>query len=165
MARDPFMEISTENNEHNASEKWDWQWSRCWICLQYNDLVRHTDVQLLLEAWGMSSYAGKHCIQQPSQSFPTISLFSVPLSLDTVYLNHCPWFCMCPLFTLFWDQASSFTSTCLTLHTPALMASPLRFVLNVPTALHLNDLCNTTTLEKEDGTMYIIKCWMALQCS
>lgn len=63
------METSTENKEHNASERWQRQQSRCRLCLLYNDLVLHADVQLLLEAWGMLSYAGKHCTQQPIQFF------------------------------------------------------------------------------------------------
>ena len=93
------------HSEQGASERWHW-WSRCWICLLYNDLLCHTDVQLLFEAWGMSSYAGKHCTKQPIQFFPTISLFSVPLSFDIVYLNRCPWFCMCSRFKFFCDQTS-----------------------------------------------------------
>lgn len=142
MAGGPFIETSTEKMEHNAAERRYWQPSRCWICLLHNDLVRHTDVQLLVEAWGMSSYARKHCTQQPIRSFPTISLFSVPLSLDTVYLNCCPCVCICPLFTSFCDQGSILMSTWLTLHTPrALIGSPMWFLLNIATTLHLNDLC------------------------
>lgn len=94
MTGDPFMETSTENKDHNASERWQRQQSRCRFCLLYNDLVLHADVQLLLEAWGMSSYAGKHCTQQPIQLFFPQYLFCVPPSLDTVYSNRCQFACV-----------------------------------------------------------------------
>lgn len=181
MSVGPFMKTSTEKEEHKQAEKWYWQPSRCWICLLHNDLVLHTDVQLLVEAWGMSSYVRKHCTQQPIQSFPTICLFSVPLSLDTVHFNHCPCVCMCVYFVL-WSGLNFNVYMTDTAHSRALMGSPMWFLLSIATALHLNDLCkgkqlqalciflpvlpgSKITWQSEDGTMYTVKCWMALQCS
>lgn len=107
--------------------------------------------------------------------FPTISLFRAPPSLDSVYSNQ--WFCMCPLFTLFCDQASicmstrllsSFGGIATVILTSCSNSTAFEWSLQRKTALgpmHIFFcrccLVAKITRQREDGTMQTVKCWTA----